>query len=162
MKTLVTGGAGFIGTHLVRALTERGDEVVVLDSLEPQVHADVAPVLPHGVELIEGNVGDAALAERALRGVDRVVHLAAAVGVGQSMYEIARYTELNTMATARFLETLIAALALSTASCRRIVDVHLRRGRVQLRRARPDGARSSSGGAAACTCVGDAMPDVRA
>ncbi len=114
MKTLVTGGAGFIGTHLVRALTERGDEVVVLDSLESQVHGGVRPELPSGVELLVGNVGDLALAARALKGIDRVVHLAAAVGVGQSMYEIARYTELNTMATARFLETLVAARPMPT------------------------------------------------
>src|SRR6185295_10998517 len=108
MRTLVTGGAGFIGTHLVRALVERGDEVVVLDSLEPQVHGDTQPDLPAGVELIVGNVGDRDLAMRALEGAERVVHLAAAVGVGQSMYEIARYTELNTMATARFLEYVVA------------------------------------------------------
>lgn len=108
MKTLVTGGAGFIGSHLVRALTERGDEVVVLDSLEPQVHRGMAPELPEPTRLIVGNVSDQKLAAEALTGVDRVVHLAAAVGVGQSMYEIARYTELNTMATARFLEALVA------------------------------------------------------
>jgi dTDP-L-rhamnose 4-epimerase len=108
MRTLVTGGAGFIGTHLVRALVARGDEVVVLDSLESQVHGDMAPDLPAGVELIVGNVGDRELAMRALDGAERVVHLAAAVGVGQSMYEIARYTELNTMATARFLEYVVA------------------------------------------------------
>jgi len=108
MRTLVTGGAGFIGTHLVRALVERGDEVVVLDSLGPQVHGDTQPDLPAGVELIVGNVGDRDLAMRALEGAERVVHLAAAVGVGQSMYEIARYTELNTMATARFLEYVVA------------------------------------------------------
>ena len=107
MKTLVTGGAGFIGTHLVRALSEMGDEVVVLDSLESQVHGHVTPSVPSGVELIVGNIGDPELAARALQGADRVVHLAAAVGVGQSMYEIARYTELNTMATARFLEALV-------------------------------------------------------
>ena len=58
MRTLVTGGAGFIGSHLVRALVERGDEVVVLDSLEPQVHGDAQPELPAGVELIVGDVGD--------------------------------------------------------------------------------------------------------
>lgn len=109
MKTLVTGGAGFIGTHLVRALVQRGDEVVVLDSLETQVHGTVTPATPPGVELIVGNVGSPGVAERALRDVDQVVHLAAVVGVGQSMYEIARYTELNTMATARFLEALVAA-----------------------------------------------------
>jgi dTDP-L-rhamnose 4-epimerase len=108
MKTLVTGGAGFVGSHLVRTLVERGSEVVVLDSLEPQVHGGQAPDLPASVELIVANVGDDEAADRALRGVDRIVHLAAAVGVGQSMYEIARYTELNTMATARFLERVVA------------------------------------------------------
>ena len=114
MKTLVTGGAGFIGTHLVRALLDRGDQVVVLDSLESQVHGDVTPEAPPGVDFLVGNVGDQQLAARALEGVDRVVHLAAAVGVGQSMYEIARYTELNTMATARFLEALVATCPLPT------------------------------------------------
>jgi dTDP-L-rhamnose 4-epimerase len=114
MKTLVTGGAGFIGSHLVRALLERGDDVVVLDSLEAQVHGDSAPDVPEGVELIVGNVGDTELATRALQGVDRVAHLAAAVGVGQSMYEIARYTELNTMATARFLECVVAQRPMPT------------------------------------------------
>jgi dTDP-L-rhamnose 4-epimerase len=108
MRTLVTGGAGFIGTHLVRALVERGDEVVVLDSLEEQVHGGAQPDLPAGVELIVGDVGDREAATRALAGAEQVVHLAAAVGVGQSMYEIARYTELNTMATARFLEYVVA------------------------------------------------------
>jgi dTDP-L-rhamnose 4-epimerase len=108
MKTLVTGGAGFIGTHLVRALHARGDEVVVLDSLEPQVHHGVQPVLPDGVKLIVGRVGDAEAADAALEGVDQVVHLAAAVGVGQSQYEMAKYVDLNTMDTARFLERVVA------------------------------------------------------
>jgi dTDP-L-rhamnose 4-epimerase len=108
MRTLVTGGAGFIGSHLVRALVARGDDVVVLDSLEEQVHDGGAPDLPSMVESIVGDVGDVELADRALAGTDRVVHLAAAVGVGQSMYEIGRYTALNTMSTARFLERLVA------------------------------------------------------
>jgi dTDP-L-rhamnose 4-epimerase len=108
MRTLVTGGAGFIGSHVVRELVERGDEVVVLDSLEEQVHGGIAPELPAAVELIVADVGDRDAADRALAGVDRVVHLAAAVGVGQSMYEIARYTERNTMQTAIFLERLVA------------------------------------------------------
>jgi dTDP-L-rhamnose 4-epimerase len=108
MKTLVTGGAGFIGTHLVRSLHAQGDDVVVLDSLEPQVHHGARPDLPDGVELIVGRVGDEEAADRALEGVDRVVHLAAAVGVGQSQYEMARYVDLNTMDTARFLERVVA------------------------------------------------------
>jgi dTDP-L-rhamnose 4-epimerase len=108
MKILVTGGAGFIGSHLVKALVERGDDVVILDSLEAQVHTDGAPRLPEGARFIEGDAGDPAAVDTALEGVDRVAHLAAAVGVGQSMYEIARYTRANTMATAVFLERLIA------------------------------------------------------
>jgi dTDP-L-rhamnose 4-epimerase len=114
MRTLVTGGAGFVGGHLVRELVARGDEVVVLDSLEEQVHGGVTPELPAGVELIVADVGDPAAADRALQGVDRVVHLAAAVGVGQSMYEIARYTERNTMQTATFLERLVAQRPMPT------------------------------------------------
>jgi dTDP-L-rhamnose 4-epimerase len=107
MRTLVTGGAGFIGSHLVRRLSERGHDIVVLDSLEPQVHGDARPDLPAGVELIVGDVGNAELADRALAGVEQVVHLAAAVGVGQSMYEIARYVNRNTLATATFLERVV-------------------------------------------------------
>jgi dTDP-L-rhamnose 4-epimerase len=109
MRTLVTGGCGFIGSHLVKSLLERGDDVVVLDSLEPQVHDGAAAALPEAVELHTGSVGDADIADRALQGVDRVVHLAAAVGVGQSMYEIAAYVEKNTFATAVFLERAVAA-----------------------------------------------------
>ena len=107
MRTLVTGGCGFIGSHLVRSLVERDDDVVVLDSLEVQVHDGAAPSLPDGVRLIEGSVGDADAVDAALEGVDRVVHLAAVVGVGQSMYEIASYVEKNTYATAVFLERLV-------------------------------------------------------
>ncbi len=107
MRTLVTGGAGFIGSHLVPRLVERGDDVVVLDTLEPQVHGGQQPELPDGVELIVGDVGDPDTADKALEGVDAVVHLAAAVGVGQSMYEIDKFVRHNTMGTATFLERMI-------------------------------------------------------
>ena len=107
MRTLVTGGAGFIGSHLVPRLLETGREVIVLDSLEEQVHNGQPPQLADGVEFIHGDVGDPAAARRALTGVDEVVHLAAVVGVGQSMYEIERYTRSNTMATATFLQQLL-------------------------------------------------------
>jgi dTDP-L-rhamnose 4-epimerase len=117
MRTLVTGGAGFIGSHLVERLVGRGDDVVVLDSLEAQVHGDTAPQALEGAELVVGDVGDLAAADRALTGVDRIVHLAAAVGVGQSMYEIDRYVRLNTMATATFLERLVT----TTKDVRRLV-----------------------------------------
>jgi dTDP-L-rhamnose 4-epimerase len=107
MRTLVTGGAGFIGTHLVRRLAGGADEVVVLDNLEHQVHHGRAPALPGNVTLIGGSVGEVAAIDEALEGTDRIVHLAAAVGVGQSMYELDRYVRLNTMATATFLERII-------------------------------------------------------
>jgi dTDP-L-rhamnose 4-epimerase len=109
VRVLVTGGAGFIGSHLVERLFERANEVIVLDSLEQQVHDGQKPGIPEGVTLIAGDVGDPQAVDRALEGVDAVVHLAAAVGVGQSMYEIDRYVRLNTMATATFLERLLAA-----------------------------------------------------
>ncbi len=107
MRTLVTGGAGFIGSHLVARLTKRGDEVLVLDSLEEQVHRGRPPSTPAGATTVRGNVGDVDVVDRALDGIDRIVHLAAAVGVGQSMYEIDNYVRLNTMATATFLERVI-------------------------------------------------------
>ena len=118
VQILVTGGAGFIGTHLVDRLVGRGDDVVVLDSLQQQVHDGDAPAARDGVTFISGDVGDPAAADRALTGADAVVHLAAAVGVGQSMYEIDRYVRLNTMATATFLERVLAA---STRPARLVV-----------------------------------------
>jgi dTDP-L-rhamnose 4-epimerase len=108
VRTLVTGGAGFIGSHLVKRLQDQGDDVVVLDNLQAQVHGEEPALDAEGVTLLQGDVGDADIVDRALDGVDRVVHLAAAVGVGQSMYEIARYVRLNTLATATFLERLVA------------------------------------------------------
>jgi len=105
MKVLVTGGAGFIGSHLFDRLVEDGHAVVVLDSLDEQVHRDGPPAyLNADAELLRGDVRDPEAARRALTGVDRVVHLAAAVGVGQSMYEIARYCSVNTVGAATVLE----------------------------------------------------------
>ncbi|MCU1504735.1 MAG: galE2 [Ilumatobacteraceae bacterium] len=108
-RVLVTGGAGFIGTHVADALLARGVEVRVLDSLIGQVHddGDRPDYLSDHVELVRGDVRDADVVERALAGVDRVVHLAARVGVGQSMYEIAEYTSVNAVGTAVLLEALL-------------------------------------------------------
>lgn len=107
---LVTGGAGFVGSHLVDALVERGDRVRILDNLDPQVHGPgrSAPSWVHPeAELVRADVRSADDWKRALRGVEVVYHLAAAVGVGQSMYAIADYTEVNTLGTARLLQTLV-------------------------------------------------------
>ena len=108
VRVLVTGGAGFIGSHLVARLVARRDDVVVLDSLEHQVHNGSSGAQLDGVEFIRADVGDVEAAGRALLGADAVVHLAAAVGVGQSMYEIDRYVRANAMATATFLERMLA------------------------------------------------------
>jgi dTDP-L-rhamnose 4-epimerase len=105
---LVTGGAGFIGRHLCGELLRSGCKVRVLDSMVEQVHGTAAPDLPSDVEFVRGDVRDAAAVARALDGVAGVFHLAAEVGVGQSMYEVARYVGGNDLGTAVLLEQLIA------------------------------------------------------
>jgi dTDP-L-rhamnose 4-epimerase len=108
-RILITGGAGFIGSHVARRLLALGHEVRVLDSLSDQVHADGErpAYLEPEVDLIVGDVRDAGALERALDGVESVVHFAARVGVGQSMYEIADYQAVNTYGTAVLLEALM-------------------------------------------------------
>jgi len=109
-KILVTGGAGFIGSHLVDALLEAGHEVRVLDALEPQVHGGLrkrgeAPdYLNPEAELILGDIRDPETVQRALSGIDVLFHEAALVGVGQSMYEIAQYTDVNARGAAVVLQ----------------------------------------------------------
>ena len=109
-KILVTGGAGFIGRRVCQELLERGHKVRVLDSLIEQVHGkgERPEDLADEVELIHGDIRNALLVERALQGIDSVVHLAAEVGVGQSMYEVERYTSVNDVGTAVLFEQLIA------------------------------------------------------
>ncbi len=106
---LITGGAGFIGSHLCDRLLAEGHHVRVLDRLEPQVHGadgQRPDYLAPDVELVIGDVRDAATVRGALRGVDAVYHLAAMVGVGQSMYRIADYTAINDVGTAVLLDEL--------------------------------------------------------
>jgi dTDP-L-rhamnose 4-epimerase len=106
---LITGGAGFIGSHLGRHLMRLGHRVRALDSLDAQVHpeGERPSYLDEDIELIVGDVRDRAAVDRALRGVDAVVHLAARVGVGQSMYEIADYASVNTQGTGVLLEAMM-------------------------------------------------------
>src|ERR1700712_4203193 len=106
-KILVTGGCGFIGRHVTEELLEHGYEVRILDALIDQVHGDAEATVPEAAEVVRGDVRDKALVERALDGVEGVVHLAAEVGVGQSMYEIARYVGGNDLGTAVLLEAMI-------------------------------------------------------
>lgn len=108
MKVLVTGGAGFIGSHLVDRLLADGAEVRILDSLDPQVHGDTGGNLNPDAEFQRGDVRDREAVRRALEGVDRVAHLAAAVGVGQSMYQIEHYTSVNAIGAAVVLEEAMA------------------------------------------------------
>lgn len=106
---LVTGGAGFIGSHLVDALVERGHRVRVFDGLVPQVHTAGRPLyLNPDAEFMRGDVCDTELLARALEDIDVVYHEAAEVGVGQSMYEIHRYVRANDLGTAALLEALVA------------------------------------------------------
>ena len=109
MHLLVTGGAGFIGSHLADRLLADGHRVRTLDSLDPQVHPEEKrpSYLDPQVELQVGDVRDREAVAEALDGVDVVVHFAAAVGVGQSMYEIERYTQVNAIGCAVLLEEVV-------------------------------------------------------
>jgi dTDP-L-rhamnose 4-epimerase len=119
VNVLVTGGAGFVGCHLIKRLIVSGNSVRVLDSLSEQVHGPSAtpPRDFAGAEFVHGDVRDADCLASALDGVDAVVHLAAETGVGQSMYETERYVDANDRGTACLMQEL--------AQCRRPVRVVL-------------------------------------
>ena len=109
-RILITGGAGFIGSHLADELLHSGHVVKVFDLLCSQVHGAekrTPEYLNPDVELVLGDVRDRNAVERALQGIDAVYHFAAAVGVGQSMYEVEHYTSINDIGTAVLLEALI-------------------------------------------------------
>jgi dTDP-L-rhamnose 4-epimerase len=108
-KVLITGGAGFIGCHVARELLARGYDVRILDDLIEQVHRPDLPPNPvlKDVELLIGDIRDADTVGRALAGIDKVIHLAAEVGVGQSMYAIERYVSVNDTGTAVLFQALI-------------------------------------------------------
>jgi len=109
MKVLITGGAGFIGTHLSRKLVELGHSVRVLDNLTPQVHGsdtDIQKIVESGIDFMLGDVRDLDTVRRAVREVEVVFHLAAQTGVGQSMYQMKDYMDCNVVGTAQLLDVL--------------------------------------------------------
>lgn len=108
---MITGGAGFIGSHLSDALLAEGHKVRILDNLCSQVHGasqEYPAYMSGDVEFVLGDVRDRRAVEEALEGIEVVYHLAARVGVGQSMYEIREYTDVNNIGTAVLLESIIA------------------------------------------------------
>lgn len=108
MNVLVTGGAGFVGSHLVDKLDEKGFNVRILDSLVEQVHGGRVPEhLNSDAEFIHADLCDADAVKKALDGIDVVYHQAAEVGIAQSMYEITRYVKANDLGTAVLLEEMI-------------------------------------------------------
>jgi dTDP-L-rhamnose 4-epimerase len=109
-NVLVTGGAGFIGSHLVDGLVNAGHRVRVLDALVAQVHGEnAAPAhVNSAADFIQADICDREAVSAALEGIDVVFHEAAEVGVGQSMYEIERYVRANDLGTAVLLEAILA------------------------------------------------------
>jgi len=104
---LITGGAGFIGTHLAQIALEAGHRVRILDNLSPQVHGrDPNYHAPTGAEFVRGDVTVRSDVERTVDGVDTIVHLAAETGTGQSMYEIDHYYRVNVQGTALLFDIL--------------------------------------------------------
>lgn len=109
MKVLITGGAGFIGQRLARFLLERDVSVTILDNFLPQVHGDSGRLpadLTEHVRLVRGDVADPVAMQDALQGIERIVHLAAETGTGQSMYEVGRYARTNLDGTAQVFDVL--------------------------------------------------------
>ncbi len=109
-QILITGGAGFIGSHLTDELLAAGHDVRILDNLSEQVHGPEQrrpDYLAPEAELLIGDVRDRTALSRALKGIDVVYHLAARVGVGQSMYEIRDYVDVNETGTATLLQSLL-------------------------------------------------------
>ena len=106
MKILITGGVGFIGSHLVDALVGRGHEVVIYDNFEPQVHKKEPEYLNRNAEVIKADVRDKDTLKDAVMDSGIIFHQAAMVGVGQSMYQVEKYVDVNTFATAKLLDIL--------------------------------------------------------
>jgi len=106
MKILITGGAGFIGSHIADALIKKGHSVRLYDNLTPQVHTEIPEYLNEEAEFIEGDICNRDELTKAIRDVEVIFHEASAVGVAQSMYQIYKYTDVNALGTANLLDIL--------------------------------------------------------
>ena len=105
---LITGGAGFVGSHTADALIASGHRVRIFDNLSPQVHPDGFPdYIPKCAQFLKGDVRDLETLRAAVRGADVIFHFAAAIGVGQSMYQISEYTSVNNLGTANLLQAIL-------------------------------------------------------
>ncbi len=110
MRVLITGGAGFIGSHLVDFLLAKNYEIVVYDVLEPQVHGmnDRPPnYLAKNITFLKNDIRNKDILSESLKDIDAIIHLASMVGVGQSMYQIDKYVDVNILGTARLLDILV-------------------------------------------------------
>lgn len=106
-KVLITGGAGFIGSHIADRLVNQGYEVMIYDNLNPQIHDGKPAYLNENFQFIQADIRDRKTLKKALQGVDIVSHQAATVGVGQSMYKIEHYTDVNIKGTATLLDIIV-------------------------------------------------------
>jgi len=107
-RVLIVGGGGFVGSHTADALLQQGHTVKIFDNLSRQVHGNrFPPYLSCDAQFVEGDVRDFESLCEAVRHTDVIFHLAAAVGVGQSMYEIARYIENNVQGTGNLLQAIL-------------------------------------------------------
>ncbi len=110
MRVLITGGAGFIGQHVARDLLKRNVTVTILDNFLVQVHGRAGwlpPDLAGEVRLVSGDIADPNIIKNGLQGTERILHLAAETGTGQSMYEVSRYARTNLEGTAQLFEHLV-------------------------------------------------------
>jgi dTDP-L-rhamnose 4-epimerase len=106
-KILITGGAGFVGSHTADALVKAGHDVVIYDNLTSQVHQNGISYLPQGAEFVLGDIRDLNKLSQVVKDADVIFHFAAAVGVGQSMYQIAEYTSTNNLGTANLFQAIL-------------------------------------------------------
>lgn len=124
MNILITGGAGFIGTHLTHKLLEQGCRVTIFDNFSPQIHGNnrhLSPALLRHIQLVDGDVRDAAAWAVALKGQEAIIHFAAETGTGQSMYQVAHYSDVNIHGTALFIDQLVNAPTSSLSQINKIV-----------------------------------------